>query len=60
MENESQYGSTELIIDDIGKNETKYTLINYVRIPNSMKNRLYSAFNNELETIKRISKYNNK
>jgi hypothetical protein len=60
MENKSQYGSTELIVDDIGSNETKYTLINYVRIPNSMKNQLYSAFNKELKTIKRISEYNNK
>ena len=60
MENKSQYGSTELIINDIGNNETKYTLINYVRIPNTMKNKLYSAFDKELETIKKISEYNNK
>ena len=58
MENKSQYGLTELIVDDIGNNETKYTLINYVRIPISMKNEMYSAFDNELETIKRISEYN--
>jgi len=57
MENKSQYGSTELIIDDIGNNETKYTLINYIRIPNSMKNKLSSAFDNELETIKKVSEY---
>jgi len=58
MENKSQYGLTELIVDDIGNNETKYTLINYVRIPISMKNELYNAFDNELETIKKISEYN--
>ena len=57
MENKSQYGLTELIVDDIGDNETKYTLINYVRIPISMKNELYSAFDNELETIKKVCEY---
>jgi len=57
MENKSQYGLTELIVDDIGNNETKYTLINYVRIPISMKNELYSAFDNELETIKKVCEY---
>jgi hypothetical protein len=55
MENKSQYGSTELIVNDIGNNETKYTLINYVKIPNSMKNKLNKAFDNELETIKKVS-----
>jgi uncharacterized membrane protein len=55
MENKSQYGSTELIVKNIGDNETIYTLINYVRIPISMKNKMYKAFDNELETIKRIS-----
>jgi uncharacterized membrane protein len=60
MENKSQYGSTELIVNDIGNNETKYTLINYVRIPNSMKNKLISTFDNELETIKKVSEYNDK
>jgi uncharacterized membrane protein len=55
MENKSQYGSTELIVENINDNETIYTLINYVRIPNSMRNQLYSAFDNELETIKRTS-----
>ena len=55
MENKSQYGSTEMIVEKINDNETVYTLINYLRIPNSMKNQLYSAFDNELETIKRIS-----
>jgi len=58
MENKSQYGSTELIVDDNGNNETIYTLINYVRIPVSLKNQLFNAFNNELETIKRISEEN--
>ena len=58
MENKSQYGLTELIVEDIVNNETIYTLINYVRIPSSMKNKLYNAFDNELETIKRISEYN--
>ena len=60
MENKSQYGSTELIVNDIGNNEIKYTLINYLRIPNSMKDELFSAFDNELETIKRISENNNR
>ena len=55
MENKSQYGSTEMIVEKINDNETIYSLINYVRIPNSMKNKLYSAFDSELETIKRIS-----
>ena len=55
MENKSQYGFTELILENINDNTTIYTLINYVRIPNSMKNKLYSAFDNELETIKRTS-----
>jgi uncharacterized membrane protein len=55
MENKSQYGSTEMIVENIGENETKYTLINNIRIPVSMKNKLYNAFNNELETIKKIS-----
>jgi len=61
LENQSQNGSTELIVDDIGNNRTKYTLINYVRIPNSMIKQLYNAFDNELETIKMISEhmYNN-
>ena len=58
MENKSQYGLTELIVNDIGNNETKYTLINYVRIPNSMRNKLNNAFDNELETIKKVSEYN--
>jgi uncharacterized membrane protein len=60
MENKSQYGSTELIVNDVGNNETKYTLINYVKIPNSMKSKLNNAFDNELETIKRISEFNDK
>ena len=55
MENKSQYGSTELTVENISDNETLYTLKNYMRIPNSMKNKLYSVFDNELETIKRIS-----
>jgi len=55
MENKSQYGSTEMIVEEISDNESIYTLINYVRIPNSMKSKLYSAFDSELETIKRIS-----
>jgi hypothetical protein len=29
-------------------------------IPNSMKNKLNNAFDNELETIKKVSEYNNK
>jgi len=58
MENKSQYGSTELIVNDIGNNVTKYTLINYVSIPSSMKNKLYSAFDNELETIKKVCENN--
>jgi len=58
MENKSQYGSTELIVENNGANRTLYTLINYVRIPVSMKNQLFNAFNNELETIKRISEEN--
>jgi len=60
MENKSQYGSTELIVNDIENNETKYTLINYVKIPNFMKDKLNSAFDNELEAIKRISEFTNK
>jgi ribosome-associated toxin RatA of RatAB toxin-antitoxin module len=59
MENKSQYGSTELVVSEIGNNETLYTLINYVKIPNSMKNKLYSAFDKELETIKTISENTN-
>lgn len=55
MENKSQYGSTELIIEDAGNNETKYTLINHVRIPGSMAKKLYAAFDTELKTIKEIS-----
>jgi hypothetical protein len=60
MENRSQYGLTELIVNDIGNNETIYTLINYIKIPNSMKNELNNAFDNELKAIKRISEYNDK
>jgi uncharacterized membrane protein len=55
MENRSQYGSTELIVEDIGNNRTRYTLINYLRIPSTMKNRIFNAFDNELEIIKNIS-----
>jgi uncharacterized membrane protein len=58
MENKSQYGSTEMIVETIGENETKYTLINNIRIPASMKNKLYNAFNNELETIKEVCEKN--
>ena len=58
MENKSQYGSTELIVSNIGNNETKYTLINYVKIPKSMENKLYKAFDYELETIKIICENN--
>jgi hypothetical protein len=58
MENKSQYGSTELIVENISENETIYTLKNNVQIPVSMKNQLYNAFNNELEAIKKISENN--
>ena len=58
LENKTHYGFTELIVEDIGNNGTKYTLINYTRIPNSMKNKLFEAFDNELEIIKKISEYN--
>ena len=58
LENKTHYGFTELIVEDIGNNVTRYTLINNTRIPNSMKNKLFEAFNKELETIKRISENN--
>jgi hypothetical protein len=62
MENKSQYGSTELIIENVGNSETIYTLKNYVKAPNSMKNKMYSAFNTELETMKRYieNRFNNR
>ena len=55
MKNKTQYGSTELLVESINDNETLYTLKNFVQIPIFMKNKLYKAFDNELETIKRIS-----
>ena len=58
LENKTHYGSTELIVNDLGDNKTRYIMINYTRAPNFMKNRLFTAFDNELETIKRISEYN--
>ena len=58
LENKTHYGSTELIVNVLGDNKTRYIMINYTRAPNFMKNRLFNAFDNELEIIKRISEYN--
>ena len=58
LENKSQYGFTELSVEEIGNNVTMYTLINNLRVPKSMENKLFTAYNNELETIKRISEDN--
>jgi hypothetical protein len=55
MENKLQYGLTEMIIENIDENQTKYTLINDIRIPIFMKDKLFNAFDNELETIKKVS-----
>jgi len=62
LENKSQYGITELSVEEIGNNVTLYTLINNFRIPKSMKGKLFTAYNYELGIIKRISenKFNNK
>ena len=62
LENKSQYGFTELSVEEIKDDVTMYTLINNLKIPNSMKNKLFNAYNNELEVIKRISEnsYNNR
>jgi len=58
LENISQYGVTELILDEAEYNRTLYTLINYLRIPRFMRNELFSIFDEELEIIRRISEYN--
>jgi hypothetical protein len=55
MENKTQFGSTELVVENINDNETSYTLINYLKIPIFMKNKLFRAFDNELGTIKIVS-----
>ena len=54
LENRSQYGITEIIINKITENETEYILINHIKIPSNMKNKLYESFDYELETIKKL------
>jgi hypothetical protein len=58
LENKSQYGFTELSVEEIESNITIYTLINNLKVPKSMENKLFTAYNNELEIIKRISENN--
>jgi len=58
LENRSQYGVTELIVEEAEHNRTLYTLINYLRIPRFMRNELFRVFDEELEIIRRISEYN--
>ena len=58
LENKSQYGFTELFVEEIENNITKYKLINNLRVPKSMENKLFTAYNNELEIIKRVTEYN--
>jgi len=58
LENKSQNGLTELYVEEIENNKTRYTLINNFRAPKSMKNKLFMGYDEELEIIKRISEYN--
>jgi hypothetical protein len=60
LENTSQYGITEIVINKITENETEYILINHIKIPSNMKNKLYESFDYELETIKKYVKTKNK
>jgi hypothetical protein len=59
MINRTHFGRTELFVENLNENKTRYTLINYIRIPFFMRNRLFKIFDEELEIIKGIieSKY---
>ena len=52
LKNLTHYGYTEMILLDIGDGKTKYTLINYTRVPFFMRRRLFRVFDEELELIK--------
>ena len=54
LKNLTHYGYTELILVDIGDGKTKYTLINYTRVPFFMRRRLFRVFDEELELIKKF------
>ena len=59
MENRTQFGSTELRVEKTNENKTRYTLINYVRIPFFMRKRLFRIFDEELEIIREIVESSN-
>ena len=54
LKNLTHYGYTELIVIDIGDGRTKYTLINYTRVPFFMRRRLFMVFDEELELIRKF------
>lgn len=52
MKNLTQYGFTEMRLEKISGNNTKYTLTNELSIPWSMKEKLFSSFDKELVLVK--------
>jgi len=52
MKNQSQWGYSEMVVEDLGSGKTKYKLKNELRIPKGMQQELFDAFDRELLLVK--------